>query len=113
MYLCNISVMSEELAQYYKALSNPVRLAVFIHVADHSEGYAPERKKDTCVNEISKAIGIPQPTASNHLRVLEEVGLVKSIKVGTRCYQYVRKDAAKELLDKSQYFFEMAHKNPY
>jgi DNA-binding transcriptional ArsR family regulator len=105
--------MSDRLVQYYKALSNPVRLAVFIHVADHSEGYAPEHKEETCVNEICKAIGIPQPTASNHLKVLEKAGLVKSIKVGTKSYQYVTKAAAKELLEQSQYFFEMAHKNPY
>lgn len=105
--------MDKKLVGYYKALSNPVRLAVFIHVADHSEGFAPKFKKETCVCEISKSIGIPQPTASNHLKVLEKAGLVKSIKEGTRCYQYVTKEAAKYLLDHTQYIFEQAHKNPY
>ena len=61
------TVMDKKLASYYKALSNPVRLAVFIHVADHSEGFAPKLKKETCVCEISEAVGIPQPTASAHL----------------------------------------------
>lgn len=105
--------MDEKLAGYYRALSNPIRLEVFIHVADHSEGFAPKFKNDTCVCEISKAVGIPQPTASNHLKVLEQAGLVKSVKVGTRCYQYVTKDAAKYLLEHTKYIFEQAHKNPY
>lgn len=105
--------MDKQLATYYKALSNPVRLSVFVHVADHSEGFAPKFKKDTCVCEISRALGIPQPTASNHLKALEKSGLIKSIKVGTRCYQYVTKDAASYLLKHTQYIFEQAHKNPY
>lgn len=105
--------MSQELVDYYKALSNPVRLAVFMHVADHSGGETPRDKKISCVSEISEAIGIPQPTASNHLKVLEDAGLIKGIKVGTKCYQYVTKDAAARLLDNSQYIAKMANQNPY
>lgn len=105
--------MSKQIAAYYKALSNPIRLQVFEHVVAHSEGVAPESKDKTCVCEISEAVGIPQPTASNHLKVLEKAGLVTSVKVGTRCYQYVRKDAAKLLLERSKYYLEMANKNPY
>ena len=105
--------MDNKLAGYYKVLSNPVRLAVFMHVADHSEGYAPKFKKESCVCEIADAIGIPQPTASNHLKSLEGAGLIKSVKVGTRCYQYVTKDASKYLLKHTKYIFEQAHKNPY
>jgi DNA-binding transcriptional ArsR family regulator len=105
--------MDKKLATYYRALSNPIRLAVFIHVADHSTGFAPRLKKESCVSEISKAVGIPQPTASNHLKSLKKAGLIKSISVGTHCYQYVTKDAAKYLLNHTQYIFEQAHKNPY
>lgn len=105
--------MSKELASYYSALSNPVRLAVFEHVVAYSEGSAPEFKEKSCVSEISESVGIPQPTASNHLKVLEECGLITSVKVGTKCYQYVRKDAAKKLLENSKSYFKMAHKNPY
>ncbi len=105
--------MTKQLATYYKALSNPVRLRVFEHVVAYSEGKAPKNKEKTCVCEISEMVGIPQPTASNHLKVLEQAGLVTSIKEGTKCYQYVRKDAAKLLQDSSKYYYEMAHKNPY
>jgi ArsR family transcriptional regulator, arsenate/arsenite/antimonite-responsive transcriptional repressor len=105
--------MSKELAAYHKALSNPVRLAVFEHVVAYSEGKAPKNKEKTCVSEISEMVGIPQPTASNHLKALEEAGLITSVKVGTKCYQYVRKDAAKKMLASARHYSEMAHKNPY
>ncbi len=105
--------MNEKLAKYYKTLSNPIRLAVFREVANHSEGFVPKFKNKSCVCEIARAVGIPQPTTSNHLKALEKAGLIKNVKVGTRCYQYVTKDAAKYLLKHTQYIFEQAHKNPY
>ena len=106
--------MESKLTNYYKALSNPVRLQVFLHVAKESEGFVPENpKKESCVTEISKALNVPQPTVSNHLKVLKEAGLVTSLQSDTHCFQYVTKQAAKDLLQHSQYVFEQAHKNPY
>lgn len=105
--------MDDKLAMYYKVLSNPVRLRVFMHIAEMSVGFAPTKKDESCITEISRTIGIPQPTASNHVKALKKAGLVKSTSVGTRCYHYVTKDAAKYLLDRTQYIFEQAHRNPY
>ncbi|MCA9331696.1 winged helix-turn-helix transcriptional regulator [Candidatus Saccharibacteria bacterium] len=104
--------MDGKLATYYKVLSNPVRLRIFMYIAENSESFS-KPKQESCVSEISKAIGIPQPTASNHLRALKRVGLVKSTSVGTRCYQYVTKDAAEYLLRHTQHIFEQASKSPY
>ncbi len=104
----------KNIIKYYRALANPIRLKIFLHVAKKSEGFAPnEPKKESCVTEISKALKIPQPTVSNHLALLKKVGLVKSVSVGTHCYQYVNKRSAKELLSHTQYIFTQAHKNPY
>lgn len=105
--------MDNKLAMYYKVLSNPVRLQVFMHIADNSAGFAPEFKDESCISEISRTLDIPQPTASNHVKALKKAGLVKSTSVGTRCYHYVTKDAAKYLLSHTQYLFDQAHKNPY
>lgn len=106
--------MNEQITTYYRALANPVRLQVFMHVVKESEGFAPEApKKESCVTEIAKTLGIPQPTVSNHLKVLKQAGLVKSIDVATHCYQYVTKDAAEALLNHSQYLYKQANKNPY
>jgi DNA-binding transcriptional ArsR family regulator len=106
--------MKKNIAQYYRALANPVRLGIFLRVAEESEGFAPDsKKKESCVTGISKSMKIPQPTVSNHLRMLEKVGLIKSVRVGTHAYQYVTKHSAQNLLRHAQYVFEQAHKNPY
>ncbi len=106
--------MNKNIIGYYKALANPVRLAVFLHVAKESVGFVPTSpKKDSCVTEISRSLKIAQPTVSNHLSTLEKAGLIKGMKVGTHCYQYVTKKAAQNMLKHSQYLFEQAHKNPY
>lgn len=105
--------MDSKLANYYKVLSNPIRLEVFIYIADQTANFVANTKKESCVTAISKAIGIPQPTASNHLKVLKNTGLVKSTNIGTRCHQYITKDAAEYLLNHTQYIFNQASKNPY
>lgn len=105
--------MDSKLANYYKVLSNPVRLRVFMYIADNTAGFKPVTSDESCVNEISKAVGIPQPTASNHLKALKNAGLVKSTSTGTKCHQYVTKDAAKYLLNHTKYIFEQASKSPH
>ncbi len=40
-------------------------------------------EKAMCVNDISLALGIPQPTASRHLKVLRERDLVNTVRQGT------------------------------
>ena len=105
--------MDKKLAMYYKVLSNPVRLQVFMHIAEMSVGFAPTNKEESCLTEISRTVGIPQPTASNHVKALKKAGLVKSTSVGTRVYHYVTKDAANYLLDHTRYIFDQAHRNPY
>ena len=106
--------MNDIVVEYYKALANPVRLEIFMHIAKESEGSAPTLpKKESCVTEISKALKIPQPTVSNHLKVLRKVGLVKSTDLDTHCYQYVTKQAASALLEQSKYIFQQANSNPY
>ncbi|GAA4148564.1 ArsR/SmtB family transcription factor [Leifsonia shinshuensis] len=40
------------------------------------------RSGDRPVNEVAQALGIPQPGASKHLRVLREVGLVQDRRAG-------------------------------
>ena len=40
------------------------------------------QKKEMCVCEIQKAVGTAQSTASKHLKILEEAGLIASFKDG-------------------------------
>ncbi|GFK95313.1 HTH-type transcriptional repressor AseR [Fundidesulfovibrio magnetotacticus] len=55
-----------------KALSDPnrVKIVKMLH------------QRPLCVCELQAALGIAQPTVSNHLKTLEDAGLVQSAKAG-------------------------------
>ena len=55
-----------------KALSDPNRVRILKML----------QEKKLCVCEIKAALGVAQPTASKHLKVLEKAGLVRSEKDG-------------------------------
>ncbi|MEO0192803.1 MAG: metalloregulator ArsR/SmtB family transcription factor [candidate division WOR-3 bacterium] len=68
-------------SKLFSALSDPVRLRILMFLAAH----------DLCVCEIARLMEIPQPTLSNHLRVLKEAGLViPEIKGRWRLYRLGR-----------------------
>jgi ArsR family transcriptional regulator, arsenate/arsenite/antimonite-responsive transcriptional repressor len=55
-----------------KALSDPNRVRILKML----------QQRNLCVCEIKAALGVAQPTASKHLKVLERAGLVQSEKDG-------------------------------
>lgn len=63
----------EEFIKVMKALSDPNRVKIIKIL---------QRKPKMCVCEMQAALGIAQPTVSNHLKVLEEAGLVFHEKSG-------------------------------
>jgi ArsR family transcriptional regulator len=62
----------QEFIKIMKALSDPNRVKIIKML----------QAKSMCVCEMQAALGIAQPTVSNHLKVLEEAGLVTSHKDG-------------------------------
>jgi len=66
------SERSEVKSRVFKALAEPLRLRVL--------GLLSIR--EMCVCEVMVALDLTQPTASHHLRILENVGLVKDRKEG-------------------------------
>lgn len=62
----------QEFIRIMKALSDPNRVKMIKIL----------QAKSMCVCEMQAALGIAQPTVSNHLKVLEEAGLVASRKDG-------------------------------
>jgi ArsR family transcriptional regulator len=62
----------QEFIRIMKALSDPNRVKIIKILQSRS----------MCVCEMQAALGIAQPTVSNHLKVLEEAGLVVSRKDG-------------------------------
>ena len=62
----------KEFIKVMKALSDPNRVKI-LKMLQH---------KSLCVCEMQTALGIAQPTVSNHLKVLEDAGLVTYRKSG-------------------------------
>jgi DNA-binding transcriptional ArsR family regulator len=59
-------------SKFYKALADPTRLKMLGLLA----------VREMCVCEVMAALDLTQPTASHHLRILENVGLVVDRKDG-------------------------------
>lgn len=69
--------MNESLA----ALANPKRRLVLDWLRDPKAHFPPQREGDlvqdgVCVTFIAAKLGVKQPTASEHMRVLHAAGLV-------------------------------------
>src|ERR687893_2665587 len=65
------------LADRFKALSDPTRVAIVNRLAGADE---------VCVCVFVDELGLSQPTISHHLRILREAGLVESTRRGTWAY---------------------------
>ena len=73
-----------------KALANETRLRILKLLS----------KREMCVCELTVALDLTQPTASHHLNILENMGLIKDKKIGKWVFYVV---ASPEL---TQHFFE-------
>ncbi len=73
-----------------KILSNPHRLKIL--------GVLFGGKKDWCVNEISKIVGISQSLASHQLSYLSVRGVIEGHRVGqTMCYMPVNNKTSNKI----------------
>ena len=75
-----ISKYNQEQAEILRALGHPARLAIIKGLI-----------KQACnVSKIVAALGIPQPTVSQHLRALKSAGIVKGERKGVEiCYRVI------------------------
>ena len=64
----------EELAEVFKALSDPTRLRLVKLLSDHGDVL--------CVNALAGRLGITQSAVSQHLRILKQARLVDSDRRG-------------------------------
>ena len=63
-------------SRFFKALADTTRLRILKLL----------EAKELCVCEVMIALGLTQPTASHHLRILENAGLLKGRKQGKWVY---------------------------
>ena len=72
----NNSNLHEEITRLHadmcSALADPSRILLLYVLAE----------KPCCVNDLATAVGISQPAASRHLKILRETGLVRPLRQG-------------------------------
>jgi len=76
MMTINNSNLHEEITRLHadmcSALADPSRILLLYVLAE----------KPCCVNDLATAVGISQPAASRHLKILRETGLVRPLRQG-------------------------------
>ncbi len=77
-----------ELAERFKALADPTRVAIVNRLAGADE---------VCVCELVADFELSQPTISHHLRLLRDAGLVDAERRGTWAYYRLVPEAVETL----------------
>ena len=73
-----------ELAELFKALSDPTRLRLVKLLNEHSGAL--------CVNALAQRLGVTQSAVSQHLRVLRLAGLVRGERRGPQVHYSLDQD---------------------
>ena len=92
----------ERYAEAFKALSNPNRLAIFLHLVSccppgTSCSFDEEMKK--CVGDLGRGLNIGQPTISHHIKELRIAGLIHVEKKGKYTECWVDGETVRSLAD--------------
>ncbi len=83
---------AEQLANAFKVVADPARLRLLSLIASQPSGEA-------CVCNLTRPLGLSQPTVSHHLKVLHAAGLLDRERRGTWVYYRVRPDRLATLRD--------------
>ena len=75
----------------FSALAQPVRLAIYLAIAEHTEGVTSSR--------IAELTGSMPTNTSVHLSVLRNAGLVTSCKQGRRVIYRTKPDAIEDVIE--------------
>jgi ArsR family transcriptional regulator len=90
-----------EMSEVFKALGDPTRLRIIRMLASKMES-------NLSVSDLAKKLGITQPSASQHIKVLKNVGILESSRDGYYIYYNVNVDVLKEYKKNIDPLFEMA-----
>lgn len=102
IYICSLNMMTvmeeikltpenlEKAAGMLKAIAHPVRITII--------GCLEDGQRLT-VTEILKKVGVEQATASHHLGILRDKGVLNSKREGKNIYYFLRHDTLKVLLN--------------
>jgi DNA-binding transcriptional ArsR family regulator len=85
----------EELAEIFKALSDPTRLRLVKLLGDQSPDVCQgtcNGQRFLCVNALAHKLGVTQSAVSQHLRVLRQAGLVYGERRGSFMHYSIDQD---------------------
>ena len=74
-----------ELAEIFKALSDPTRLKLVKLLSEHPMHNCPSEchgQEFLCVNALAHRLGVTQSAVSQHLRVLRQARIVRGVRRG-------------------------------
>ncbi|WP_368184381.1 ArsR/SmtB family transcription factor [Aestuariibius sp. HNIBRBA575] len=90
-------------ARGLSALAHENRLRIVHWLSDPERFFPPQVDGDlvkdgVCVSFITYKIGLKQPTVTNHMKVLQEAGLVDSKKIKNWVFYKLRQDQVRQLV---------------
>lgn len=75
-----------DFTKYFKAFGDPSRLRILVLLSS----------KEMTVNEIAKAVGLSQPTASRHLGILRDTDVVIDRREGQQVFYSLNKKSVED-----------------
>ena len=90
-----------KMADVFKALGDTNRLKIIKLLASKMESRL-------CVEDLAKRLNITQPAASQHIRVLKNVGLLEPHKVGFYVFYNINIDVFTEYKENIDFLFKLA-----
>ncbi len=88
----------EDTAEFFKALGDVTRMKIIYALASGEV-------KQVSVTALAKGMGITQPAASQHLKILKSVGIIRARKEGNHVYYTFDRDAVLEHKENLDYLF--------
>jgi len=85
-------------SRFFKALSDEIRIKILKLLS----------LRRMCVCEIMVALDLTQPTASHHLRILENTGIVKDEREGKWIFYSIANPKVTEILEKIEKDFSVS-----
>lgn len=92
----------ERMCAYNKAISEPNRMKMIKILGSHAAN-------SLNVSDIAAILGISQPAATKHLKIMESVGLFTRKREGASVYYTLQRDALDEYRALLDYAFEHAY----
>ena len=91
----------KKMSEVFKALGDPTRLRIIRMLASNMEN-------NLCVVDLAKKLGVTQPAASQHIKVLKNVGILKPNRDGFHVYYSINTDVLNDYKKNIDELFKMA-----